>query len=288
MDKAACETFAQTFIPCLTSQRSASQSRTGGRVSFGGVNTAVFQTKIGGRVLPEFLSIEAVPNTNIHNGQKLFGGYKIDEQGVKPRNITLVKDGYLRTLLSNRTPIKRVEESNGHCRGGSPMASNIRIDADKKFQASDKDLKTQLLKLCKQRDLPYGLIVKKVQNINIFNTQIFPLAYRKLEYTQFGSGRFMPVEVYKVYPDGREELIRGGNIIGIGTTAFKDIIKVGNNQSVLTYLQSPTWNPGNDRRYPEQLISIIGQSFLLEDGEYQLIESNFSKPPILNNPIGMK
>ena len=288
VDRAASEAFAQTFLPCLTAQRSGVSSRTGPRFSFGGANTAVFQTKIGGRVLPEFLSMETIPNVNNHGGQKLFGGYKIDEQGVKPQNVTLIKNGYLRTLLSDRTPIKRVETSNGHCRGGSPMPSNIRIDADKKHQASEKDLKAQLLKLCKQRDLKYGLVVRKVHNTNVFGTQVFSLAPRKLEFVQPGSGRFMPVEVYKLYPDGREELIRGGNIVGLGTTAFKDIIRVGNTQSVHTYLQSPRWNPGNDRRYPEQLISIVGQSFLLEDGEYQLIETNFSKPPMLDNPIGMK
>jgi len=288
MEQAACEAFAQTFLPCLTAQRSTISSKTGPRFSFSGANTSVFQTKIGGRVLPEFLSIEAIPNTNICNEHKLFGGYKIDEQGVIPQNITLVKDGYLRTLLSDRTPIKRIEKSNGHCKGGSPMASNIKIDADKKYQASDKDLKAQLLKLCKQRDLPYGLIIKKVHNSNIFSTQIFPLASRKLEFIQSGGGKFMPVEVYKLYSDGKEELIRGGNIVGLGITAFKDIIKVGNNQFIFTYLQSPKWNISNNRIYPSQIISIVSQSFLLEDGEYQLIETNFSRPPMLDNPVGLK
>jgi len=288
MEQAACEAFAQTFIPCLTAQRGGAQSRNNWRVGMGGNNIAVFQTKIGGRVLPEFLSIEAIPNANIHNGLKLFGGYKIDEQGVKPKDLTLVKNGYLQTLLSDRTPIKRVEESNGHCKGGSPMASNIKIEADKKYQASEKELKSQLLKLCKQRDLKYGLVVKKVQNNNVYSTQVYPLAYTKLEYVQFGGGKFMPVEVYKLYPDGREELVRGGNIVSMGTTAFKDIIKVGNTPYVLTYLESPRWKPGNDRRYSEQIISIVGQSFLLEDGEYQLIEGNLPKPPMLSNPIGMR
>ena len=285
--QAACEGYAQTFLPCLTAQRSDAQSRSA-RIGFGGINTAVFQTKIGGRVLPEFLSMVAIPNTNTYNGQKLFGGYKRDEQGVKPQDITLIKDGYLRTLLSDRTPIKRIEESNGHCRGGVPMASNIRIDADKKFQASEKDLKTQLLKLCKQRDLKYGLMVKKVHSNNMFSTQVYSLGWGKLEYAQFGGGRFTAIEVYKIYPDGREELVRGGNIVGLGTTAFKDIIKVSNTPYILNYLQSPAWKPGNDRNYSEQMISIVGQSFLLEDGEYQLIETNLPKPPMLSNPIGQK
>ena len=287
MEQASCEAFAQTFLPCLTAQRSDAQSSSV-RIGFGGNNIAVFQTKIGGRVLPEFMSIEAIPNTNIYNGQKLFGGYKIDEQGVRPKDLTLVKKGYLQTLLSDRTPIKRIEESNGHCKGCVPMASNIKIDADKKYQASEKELKSQLLKLCKQRDLKYGLVVKKVQNSNVYNSQHYRVGSGKLEYGRFGSGILMPVEVYKLYPDGREELIRGGNIVGLGTTAFKDIIKVGNTPYVLTYLENPRWKPGNDRRYTEQIISIVGQPFLLEDSEYQLIETNLPKPPMLSNPIGMK
>jgi hypothetical protein len=287
MEQPACEAFAQTFLPCLTAQRSNSSSKSV-RFSVGGTNTAVFQTKIGGRVLPEFLSIESIPEVNNYNEHKLFGGYKIDEQGVKPQNLTLVKDGYLKTLLNDRTPIKRVEESNGACRGGSPMASNIKIDANKKYQATDQELKNQLLKLCKQRDLKYGLIVKKVQNVNMYSTQIHNMAWNKLDPIQSGSGKFMAVEVYKIYPDGREELIRGGNIVGLGTFAFKDIIKIGNTQYILNYLQMPSFKISEPRYYTEKIISIIGQPFLLEDGEYQLIEGNFSKPPMLDNPIGMK
>lgn len=287
IDQAACEAFSQSFLPCLTAQRTDAQSR-GMRIGFSGNNVAVFQTKIGGRVLPEFLSVDVIPNTNVYQGQKLFGGYKIDEQGVVPKNLTLVKNGYLQTLLSDRVPIKRVLESNGHCKGGVPMASNVKIDADKKYQASEKELKSQLLKLCKQRDLKYGLIVKKVHNRKIYNSRVSRIGLGKLDNVQFGGGRFMPVEVYKLYPDGREELVRGGSIIGLGTSAFKDIIKVGNIPYVLTYLEYPIWKLGNDRQYSEQIISIIGQSFLLEDGEYQLIEGNLPKPPMLSNPVGMK
>ena len=287
-EEAACEIFAQTFIPCLVAQRSGSQSRTGARISFGGVNTAIFQTKIGGRVLPEFLSLEAIPNANVYNGHKLFGGYKVDDQGITPQNLTIIKDGYLQTLFNDRIPIKRVEASNGHCRNNIPMASNIRVFADKKYQANEKELKSQLLKLCKQRDLPFGLIVKKVQNKNVYQGSIYRLSsFSNVEFFQFGSGRFMPVEVYKLYPNGEEELVRGANLVGLGTAAFKDIIKVGNTQYVHNYKDSG-WRPGSRTSYKSQIISIIGQSFLLEDAEYQLIETNFSKPPLLNNPVGMK
>jgi hypothetical protein len=53
-------------------------------------------------------------------------------------------------------------------------------------------------------------------------------------------------------------------------------------------LQRSGWNPSFRRSYNSQFISVISPSLLFEDAEYQMIESNLPKPPVLVNPIGMK
>ena len=279
INQAACEAFAQIFLTNFIAQR----EQISDGISFGDENrNKAFQNKIGGRVLPEFFSIEDLPNLKEFNKTKLIGNYKIDDDGIIPQDLLLVKDGYLKTLLSNRIPIKRIEQSNGRNRSGTTMFSNIKIDATQKYQTSEKELKNQIIKLCKQRDLPFGIIVKKIMNLNVIYTNLYGLSGGLIE--TGGINKLVPLETYKIYSDGREELVRGGILAGMSVAAFKDIIRTGNTFFVYNMLQEPINPMGGGST---NAVSIIGRSILFEDGELQTLDKNFKKPPFLENPIGL-
>jgi hypothetical protein len=89
----------------------------------------------------------------------------------------------------------------------------------------------------------------------------------------------------KVYPDGREELIRGVEVKGITTQSFKDIIKVGKDNYILNYLAPSVVSPFITGGSQYIGSTIITPSFLLEDGEVKPIEDDFPKPPFLANPL---
>jgi len=84
------------------------------------------------------------------------------------------------------------------------------------------------------------------------------------------------VEVYQIFPDGREVLIRGGNIAGLSSGTFKEIIRVGNKQEVFHAVQGG-WTMS-------RVGSVIVPAVLLEDGEYQKIETNLPLLPVMNRP----
>lgn len=277
-EQAAGELFAQVFLPNLLSQRSMLSEQGTQQLS----RYSAFQTKIGGRVLPEFLSLHSVPLKTEFSDVPLLGHFKVDDEGTPADNIILVQNGYLKTLLSNRTPIKRVLNSNGNDRDGSPMYGNIELLSEKKFAKSYKELKQKLIQLCKQRDLPYGIIVKKVMNQNLFST-VIPLI-SPTEYKFSAEQNIIQiVEAYKVYPDGREELIRGGELKGITVQSFKDIILVGNRAYVHNLLAPIISSPFSSGGYVGA--SIIVPDILLEDAELRPIEADFPKPPYLESPL---
>jgi predicted Zn-dependent protease len=152
-DQAAGQIFAQVFAPNLVTQRQP--------LSDGGMQRnerfMAFQRKIGGRVLPEFLSMTADPKIDSYLDTPLLGTYTFDDEGVKAEKVELVKKGYLKALLSSRVPTRRVRESNGHNRGGAPMYSNLIVDvADEENQLSYNYLKVKMMELCKARELPLG------------------------------------------------------------------------------------------------------------------------------------
>lgn len=92
------------------------------------------------------------------------------------------------------------------------------------------------------------------------------------------------LEVVKLYPDGREELIRGAEAAGLTVQSFKDILAVGKKQFGYNYLAPAITSPfvtGGDQYTG---VSIITPDILFEDGELRPLESDFPKPPFLSAP----
>jgi hypothetical protein len=283
-DQAAAEVFAQIFAPNLVTQRAPLSDR-GFRDAerFG-----AFQNKVGGRVLPEFLSVRAMPENEFFKETPLVGSYEIDDEGTEALNVILVDKGFLKTLLSSRIPTRRIRESNGHERGGAAMLSVIEmISTDPKKQLSKADLRKRLLKLAKDRALPYGIVVKKVLNQNILYTTLYRLTSG--DYPFSPSESKVPVlEVYKLYPDGREELVRGLEGAGFSVQAFKDIIAVGKESYALNFLAPAVTSPFITRGAQYLPSTVIVPNLLFEDGEMRPLEADFPKPPLLPAPTASR
>jgi len=276
--QAAGEIIAQSFAPNLVAQRQP--------ITEGGFTDterfAAFQNRVGGRVLPEFISVSAKPSITKHLNVPLVGSFKIDDSGLNAEDVLLVDNGYLRNLLSARVPTRRIRESNGHNRGGSPMLSNIFFTA-KDNQLSDKDIKEKMIKMINDRELPYGIIVKRIQNQNIMFTGLYRLTYGAFDFPR-GLGRMMINEAYKIFPDGREELIRGSQIANLTPQSFRDIMYVGNTHYVLNYLAPAvvsSFISGGKSYIP---VSIAAFDLLFEDAEIRSPEGDFTKPPFVARP----
>jgi hypothetical protein len=280
--QAAAQIFAQVFVPNFTTQRT--------QLTENGVQDndrfTAFQNKIGGRVLPEFFDVHAKPSLKYYDKTELMGTYQVDDDGINPEDILLVEKGYLRNLLSSRVPTKRVRKSNGHQRGGAPMYSNIFISSDKEHSRSYSELKKQLLKLVNDRELPYGIIIRKIMNQNIMFTTLFRLTKGLFMGGQIR--RSLPaIEVYRIYPNGREELIRGCEAKGFTHQSFKDIINAGNSPYVLNLLAPAVTSPFISGGSQYIMASVISTDVLFEDGEIKSVEQDFPKPPLLPSPISL-
>ncbi len=278
--QAACEIFAQVFAPNLVTQRSPMTER--------GIQESdrytAFQTKIGGRVLPEFLSIEAIPNKKKIDNSELLGYYRFDEDGVLAQNVNLVNNGFLKNLLSSRVPTKRVRKSNGHKRGGAAMLSTIEMTGDKAHIKSEKNLIKRMLKLCKDRELDFGIVIKKILDQNIQYTTLMRITAGTFPMMQ-GDSKKSIIEAYKVYQNGKVELIRGAESKGITVQSFKDILDIGNKSYILNYLAPSITSPYFTGGSQFVGASMIIPDLLFEDVEIKPIESDFINPPILKNPL---
>jgi hypothetical protein len=94
----------------------------------------------------------------------------------------------------------------------------------------------------------------------------------------------MPILVYKVYPDGREELVRGMRFRGFGVRSLKDILAAGDDNAVFEYM---------DNTAPFALIggagftaetSVVAPSILVDDLELHPAEEEQPKLPVVPPP----
>jgi TldD protein len=254
--QASAEMFARVLAPNLSGQRlpltDQQQART---------NRSELVDRLNRPVLPRFLSVFDDPTAQRIGNQELIGHYQVDDQGVPARRVSLIEQGVLKNFLMSRRPGKDMPQSNGHGRSGLPGRETAQI-GNLFIQSNEgktyDDLKQQLIKMCIEENLQYGILIKALD-------------------TDTRSPIGMPVLIYKIYvADGREQLIRGAFAQGIPIRSLRQIEGVGSDSFVVNRLS------GGDLPTPS---SIVAPSVLLEEMELKKPAGNQEKPSLLTHPF---
>ena len=183
-----------------------------------------FRDSVGKEVLPPFLSLRDDPQQSKFEGKGLIGHYRFDDEGVEAQEASLIESGKLVGFLTSRTPIFKKHRSNGHARSRrherpiSRMGITIVESSD---PLDEDDLRARLIEEVKRQGLPYGIRILHASGgetaTDAYNFQAF------LGEINLAS---------RVYPDGREELIRGVNFVGTPLNAIRGIIASGDRREV--------------------------------------------------------
>jgi predicted Zn-dependent protease len=227
-----------------------------------------FKGQIGRKIIPEFLSVIDDPTTRQINGTELNGYYLYDDEGVFAQKVVLVKEGKLESFLTSRTPIEGFVKSNGHGRsaaGEKPRArmANTIIQSNKTVPM--KQLKEMLIKEVKKQKKPYGLIIKNIVGGSTHTSTWGYQAYKGI-----------PELVYRVYPDGREELVRGVEIVGTPIASINKIIATSDQTAIFNGFC------GAESGYVP--VSAVAPDVLMTEIELQRSRKKSAKPPILPSP----
>ncbi len=174
-----------------------------------------FAAQIGKDIAPPWLSVYDDATIQTANGMQLNGFYRFDDEGVRARRVQLVDHGKLVGFLLGRNPIAGFPRSNGHGRRspGLPPVSrqgNLIVEASKSVERAE--LEKLLLEEVKKQNRPYGMVFTDISG-GFTNTSAFaPQAFK-----------VNPVMAYRIYPDGRRELVRGIDIGGTPLVALQSI-----------------------------------------------------------------
>jgi predicted Zn-dependent protease len=199
------------------------------------------ETRIGGRVLPESFDVIDDATQSAYNGKTLAGFYPFDMEGVPPKRVSVVEKGVLKSFLTTRQPIRGFPASNGHARlpgsYGAYSAAIGNLFVKSSETSSMADLKKRLIDMTMMRGKPYGMLVRKLDYpYSAGGSDLQSLAQASAQ--SGGSARPVspPLLIYKVYPDGREELVRGLRFRGLTTRTLRDILAASSETELFDFV----------------------------------------------------
>jgi TldD protein len=249
-----------------------------------------FENRIGSRVLPEWIDVVDDPTQTEWRGHALMGHYSYDIEGVAAQPLPLIEKGVLKTYLLTRTPVfKGFEHSNGHARMTGPFGArgagfgNVFVNASQTVAAAE--MKKKLIELCQQRNKPYGILVRKLDYPS--SASIDELRRMAAGLTQSGGSGHPaspPLLVYKVFPDGKEELVRGVRFRGLTTRSFKDIAAASDESYVFDLIDSNAPLALMGAGSYLTTASVVAPAVLFDELELEPVQEDVPKPPIVPPP----
>lgn len=227
-----------------------------------------FKKKIGQAVLPSFLSVYSDPTLRHLGSTDLVGYYPYDDEGVKTHRVAVVERGVFRNFLLSRSPVAGFPGSNGHGRrqqGYEVEARQSNLLVESTRTVSRAELKRLLIERVKAAKKPYGLFFDDITGGFTFTSRSLPNSFAVL-----------PTVVYRIYPDGREELVRGLNLIGTPLIAFSKISATDDEAGIFNGMcgADSGWVP----------VSAVAPGMLIDQIEVQRKEKSKAQDPILPAP----
>jgi len=227
-----------------------------------------FASQVGKEIMPEWLSVYDDPTLLNANGMQLNGFYRFDDEGVRARRTALVNNGVLVGFLMGRNPISGFPSSNGHGRrqpGSDPVArqGNLVVESTKSVEYTE--LEKLLIAEIRKQKRPYGMVFTDISG-GFTNTSAFAAQSFKVN----------PVMAYRLYPDGRRELVRGIDISGTPLVALQSIRAASREVETFNGIcgAESGWVP----------VSATAPSLLVEKLEVEKSFTPPDRPPVLAPP----
>lgn len=230
-----------------------------------------FRKMVGKEVLPKEFSVISDPTMRTYHGQDMNGYYLYDSEGVHARRVFNVKDGVLRDFLVSRVPLDSFPTSNGHGRastGFDPVSrqSNLIVETTKPL--TEAQLRQRLIAECRKQGKQYGYLFQTVTSGYTYTGQD----------NSINSFNVTPVEVYRVYVDGRpDELVRGVSLIGTPLSMFSHIEYGGDTPATFTGFcgAESGWVP----------VTASSPAIFVSQIETQRVPKSENVPPVLSQPV---
>jgi len=189
------------------------------------------------------------------------------KQASVDRGLARIRKSLERQVAKEKLTESQCQETLERIRGAVPLEELKRCDRVIESAPEDFELKRELLERVKKEQKPFGLIFVDIQGGFTMTGRMIPNSFNVL-----------PIKVYRVYPDGREELVRGVDLIGTPLTAFSNIEMADDRIAVFNGACG-----AESGRVP---VSAVSPGILVSQIEVQKKSKSQERIPILPAPPG--
>lgn len=227
-----------------------------------------FKKKVAELVMPKGFDVVDNPLISQLNGVDLNGAYLFDDEGIRAKPAQIIENGTFREFLMSRTPIEGFLASNGHGRkqpGFRSVSRQGNLIVDPRRVTHGAALKQALLAEVKRQGLPFGIRVSEVTGGDTQTSAYDPQAFQ-----------VRPVLVFKVYPDGSEELIRDVKLEGTPLSLLSHVVAASNDYAV--------FNGFCGAESGQVPVSATSPSLLVSKIEMAKTPKGTERPPLLPPP----
>lgn len=179
-----------------------------------------FKGQEGKKILKVPLTVRDDPTRKKFKGKKCIGAYDYDDEGSEAQDALLIENGVLKGFLGTRSAhSKKGFELNGHARNKKferPISRMAVTIAEGEETFSYEELREKLINEIKEQGKAFGMIIYEVMGGETDTTSV--------EFQAF-SGEISAASI--IFPDGREEYIRGVDFVGTPLQALNNIIAIG-------------------------------------------------------------
>ncbi len=174
-----------------------------------------FRDMRGKAIAPDFVTIVDDPTIREFDGRRLIGHFLCDDEGSRSRRAVLVENGVLKSFLTGASPIPGQRELNGHARCQQyerPISRMGNLIVSTTNPVPRAELRARFLAEIRKQKKEYGICVKECvggeTDTGSYDFQAF-------------KGEILVAT--KVFPDGREEPIRGVDFVGTPLSALEAV-----------------------------------------------------------------
>jgi hypothetical protein len=285
VQEAAAQMMASVLTDALRLQRKPVAPQ---NANTGQMLESVWSSRMGSKVLPEWMNVIDDPLKEEFQGTALAGAYKFDDEGVPAQRVVLVENGVLKTYLASRQPIRTVAVSNGHGRLPGAFGSEEAVPGNLFIEVpgttKENDMKGKLIEKVKAAGLKYGILIRRLDFPSTAGGSELRSMNRQLQKGGYSRSLNSPLLAYRVYPDGREELVRGLRFKDFSAKDLRDIALASDQPYVFNYVNNGSSFNHVEASSNATTTSVIVPSLLLESVDMARADNEPDKLPVVAPP----
>jgi predicted Zn-dependent protease len=161
------EAAGQFFVDILARGASRARKPIPSAGYWSGGSEGFFGERVGWKILPPTFAVWDRPTLQQWERAPLVGYLPVDDEGVKPKDIELVREGKLVSLPMRRTATKKLGEVNGHARGGlfqEPDSVITNLFVEDRGGLDSKDFQEKILSTASDMGLCDVLVITRLRN----------------------------------------------------------------------------------------------------------------------------